>query len=77
MGLIKWLKLVLLDIDDERAAYQRGEITELESESFEETELSLSMSDEEKQRVAVIVSCIVGQQNPEAKYHIYNIKKIA
>ncbi len=81
MGLINWLKLVFFDIDDERLAYQRGELEEdnttatVAPEVPEEPELP--MTEEEKQLVAVIASCIVGKEKPDVKLHIHRIRKIA
>jgi hypothetical protein len=83
MGVIKWLKGVFLDIHDEDMIETPvGQSTPaLHSGSANSVpvaapSVSLPMTDEEKELVAVIASCIVGKDKPDAQLHIQSITRI-
>lgn len=75
MGIWKWIKNVL-DIEDpeenqvEPAAEQQAPV------AAPTPTVSLPMTDEEKELVAVIASCIVGKDKPDAQLHIQKITRI-
>ena len=80
MGFINWIKEVL-DIEDHKSAEMPHEtmgsdgVVGMDGKEFMLTE-PLPMTDEEKELVAVIASCIVGKDKPDIQLHIQKITRV-
>lgn len=70
MGILKWIKGLLGSQAEPKPANVAAATSEVA------VKCSLPMDDEEKNLVAVIASCIVGKDTPEAQLHIQRITRI-
>lgn len=69
MGLSTWINRLL--------GREEAEISEAKSEAAQPVQkVSLPMTDEEKELVAVLASCIAGKEKPDANLHISRITRI-
>lgn len=76
MGIWKWIKNVL-DIEDaEDVQVEEATSAPQAPMAAPAPAVSLPMTDEEKELVAVIASCIVGKDKPDAQLHIQKITRI-
>lgn len=76
MGIWKWIKNVL-DIEDaEDVQVEEAASAPQAPLAAPAPAVSLPMTDEEKELVAVIASCIVGKDKPDAQLHIQKITRI-
>lgn len=69
MGLSTWINRLF--------GREEAEETEVKTEAVQPVQkVSLPMTDEEKELVAVLASCIAGKEKPDANLHISRITRI-
>lgn len=69
MGLSTWINRLL--------GREEAEATEVKTVAAQAVQtVSLPMTDEEKELVAVLASCIAGKEKPDANLHISRITRI-
>lgn len=75
MSFKDWI-LDVLGFEPKVTALEKQSENEQSVLEKKQTAVSLPMSDEEKERVAVIASTIIGSQQPDIRLHIANITRI-
>lgn len=77
MGFINWIKEVLDIENHESSEVPYGTVESAGTDAKEcMRHESLPMTDEEKELVAVIASCIVGKDQPDIQLHIQKITRV-